>query len=77
MLKDMEGLAKLITEAPDMGGNAEVMIYRRNRNWIPVMSNYMKTSSCFFAVGAGHLGGEQGVIQLLRNAGYTVTPIQY
>jgi uncharacterized protein YbaP (TraB family) len=77
MQKDMDGLAKLITESPDMGGNAEAMIYRRNRNWIPVMSNYMKTSSCFFAVGAGHLGGEQGVIQLLRNAGYTVTPIQY
>lgn len=75
--KDMEALAVLITESQDLEGSAETLIYRRNRNWIPVMSNYMKSSSCFFAVGAGHLGGELGVIQLLKNAGYTVTPIQY
>ena len=29
----------------------------------------------FFAVGAGHLGGEEGVIALLREAGYSVTPV--
>jgi uncharacterized protein YbaP (TraB family) len=30
----------------------------------------------FFAVGAGHLPGEQGVINLLKAEGYTVTPIR-
>ncbi|HBR54393.1 MAG TPA: TraB/GumN family protein, partial [Flavobacteriaceae bacterium] len=28
-----------------------------------------------YGVGAGHLGGTLGVINLLRNAGYTVTPV--
>src|SRR5262249_922695 len=31
--------------------------------------------STFVAVGAGHLGEEQGVIELLRQKGYTVLPI--
>ncbi|MFT5800980.1 MAG: hypothetical protein ACI956_000785, partial [Nonlabens sp.] len=30
----------------------------------------------FFAVGAGHLGGDIGVIALLRKAGYSVEPIR-
>jgi uncharacterized protein YbaP (TraB family) len=34
-----------------------------------------KKESTFFAVGAGHLGGDQGVISLLRKKGYTVKPI--
>lgn len=75
--KDVEGLAKLITESEDMGSNADELLFNRNRNWIPVMTDFMKTQSCFFAVGAGHLGGEKGVIQLLKDAGYTVTPIVY
>jgi len=75
--KDMEGLAKLIVESEEIGESAEVLVFQRNRNWIPVMAEFMKTQSCFFAVGAGHLGGEQGVIQLLKNAGYTITPIAY
>lgn len=75
--QDVEGLAKLVTESDGIGQSAEELVFNRNRNWIPVMENYMKSQSCFFAVGAGHLGGEQGVIQLLKNAGYTVTPIHY
>jgi hypothetical protein len=28
-----------------------------------------------FAVGAGHLGGEKGVISLLKQQGFTVRPL--
>lgn len=35
----------------------------------------MQKESTFFAVGAAHLGGEIGIIHLLRKAGYTVKPI--
>jgi len=34
-----------------------------------------KDQKVFYGVGAGHLGGDQGVINLLRKEGYTVTPI--
>ena len=47
----------------------------RNNNWIPRITEYSKEESVFYAIGGAHLGGEQGVISLLRKAGYTVTPI--
>lgn len=75
--QDVEGLARLIVGSEELSGSTEALIYRRNRNWIPVMTQLMTTQSCFFAVGAGHLGGEKGVIQLLKDAGYTVTPVNY
>ena len=36
----------------------------------------MAKGSNFFAVGAGHLGGDKGVIQLLKNEGFKVSPIR-
>ncbi|MBN8863238.1 MAG: TraB/GumN family protein [Sphingobacteriales bacterium] len=32
-------------------------------------------STLLIAVGAGHLPGKEGVISLLRKAGYKVTPV--
>ncbi|MBK9271192.1 MAG: TraB/GumN family protein [Saprospiraceae bacterium] len=52
-----------------------VLLNNRNQSWIPVMQQNMSEGSCFFAVGAGHLAGEQGVIQLLRNLNYQVEPV--
>ena len=50
------------------------LLYIRNHNWIPVMEKMAMDKPTFFAVGAAHLPGENGVIELLRKAGYTVTP---
>jgi uncharacterized protein YbaP (TraB family) len=36
----------------------------------------MPQKSLLVAVGAGHLPGDKGVINLLRKAGYTVTPME-
>ncbi|MEM6687524.1 MAG: TraB/GumN family protein [Bacteroidota bacterium] len=47
----------------------------RNTNWSKLMPEMMKKQSNLFAVGAGHLPGENGVIQLLRKQGYTITPV--
>jgi hypothetical protein len=51
------------------------MLDVRNKNWVVKMPEMMKDKSTFFAVGAAHLLGEQGVINLLRKSGYTVKPI--
>ncbi len=53
------------------------MLKNRNEKWIPVMEDAMKTGGNFFAVGAGHLGGQDGVIALLRKKGYRVTPVKF
>jgi uncharacterized protein YbaP (TraB family) len=54
----------------------ELLLVNRNKSWINPMGIQMRKESTFFAVGAGHLGGTQGVIALLRDAGYTVTAIK-
>ena len=48
----------------------------RNRNWIPKMKTMMQKQATFFAVGAAHLPGKTGVLQLLKDAGYTVEPVK-
>jgi uncharacterized protein len=40
------------------------------------MSKSMKEAPSFFAVGAAHLAGKNGVIHLLRKAGYTVKAVK-
>ncbi|MEP6724273.1 MAG: TraB/GumN family protein [Bacteroidota bacterium] len=41
------------------------------------MPAIMRDAPALFAVGAGHLGGEKGVINLLRKAGFTVRPMKH
>lgn len=48
----------------------------RNKNWIPLIIDQIGTKSAFIAVGAAHLGGPEGVIRLLVQKGYTLTPIR-
>lgn len=47
----------------------------RNKNWISKISAYAKDQPTFFGVGAGHLAGNNGVINLLRQEGYKVSPV--
>lgn len=58
-----------------LGDYEDILLDRRNQNWIPLMAKKMAKSPTLFAVGAGHLGGPDGVIRLLRKAGYTLTPV--
>lgn len=48
----------------------------RNIAWIPRLEVAFKEKPTFVAVGAGHLGGKNGVIKLLRAKGYQVTPVK-
>lgn len=48
---------------------------KRNMNWIPVIEQLAKKKKTFIAVGAGHLGGQNGILRLLEKAGYTLTPV--
>lgn len=50
----------------------DVMLNDRNKNWISRIDKIAKEKPTFFGVGAAHLGGEKGVVKLLRKAGYKV-----
>lgn len=54
----------------------DVLLHDRNKNWIPKIENFAKSQPTFFGVGAAHLAGKKGLIQLLKDAGYTVTAVQ-
>jgi uncharacterized protein len=51
------------------------MLDNRNKNWIPKIIEFAKEQRVFFGFGAGHLPGENGVINLLRKEGYTVKAV--
>lgn len=72
-----EDIRKLYVESLKYFDSSEVdlLLHQRNANWIESMIQFSKEQSTFYAVGAGHLGGDMGVIQLLIEAGYQVTPI--
>ena len=48
------------------------LINNRNADWLTKMPAIMSAKPTFFAVGAGHLPGDKGVLNLLRQAGYNV-----
>jgi uncharacterized protein YbaP (TraB family) len=55
----------------------ESMLNTRNRNWIPVITEAAEgRDDIVVAVGAGHLIGEQGVLQLLENEGWVITRVE-
>jgi uncharacterized protein YbaP (TraB family) len=74
--QDLEALVKLMDESDwDYNGYENILLANRNANWIPIMEKAMQAKSSFFAVGAGHLAGEKGVLKLLKKKGYTVKAI--
>lgn len=74
--QDLNQMVTYMSEEEEgIQGYEDILLYQRNKNWIPIMAEKMKSAKMFFAVGAGHLGGKTGVIDLLKEAGYTLTPI--
>jgi uncharacterized protein YbaP (TraB family) len=53
----------------------EYMLFRRNENMVNRMDSIFKSGSLFAGVGAAHLPGEKGMLNLLRKKGYTVKPV--
>lgn len=75
--KDINELNILTNKEEDFGEYTNILLDDRNHNWIPVIGEQAKKMPTFFAFGAGHMGGEKGVINLLRKAGFTVKPVYY
>lgn len=48
----------------------------RNEDWAKKMPAIMSEKSTLFAVGAGHLIGDKGILQLLKNQGYKVKAVK-
>lgn len=57
-------------------GFKQTLIVERNRKMRDAALPYLASGGAFIAVGALHLPEKTGLVALLREAGYTVTPIE-
>ena len=75
--KDLNELQRLANESEStmMKDYSDLLLNNRNANWIPIIERISKKQPTFFGVGAAHLYGNQGVINLLRQKGYNVQAI--
>lgn len=54
----------------------DALVKTRNLNWLEEMKVLLPTRSTLYVVGAGHLPGDAGMINLLRDAGYKVKSVK-
>lgn len=73
--QNVDSLYTIAMSKEDMKEHEENLLGNRNRKWIPMIEKMVKEEPSFIAVGAAHLGGPEGVLELLRKQGYTVTPV--
>ena len=57
------------------GENNDALLKNRNLNWVKQLNTILPKTNMFMAVGAAHLFGKDGLIDLLRKNGYTIKPI--
>ena len=73
---DLDALLSL-TESDDSDpAFMEALLTKRNHNWIKALPEIISQQPSFIAVGALHLAGNDGLVELLRKEGYTVTPLK-
>jgi uncharacterized protein len=75
--QNINAMVSMISEdGSEIAGFEDKLLTQRNINWIPLIIEGAKKEPTFYAVGAGHLGGPQGVVNLLRKAGIKMTPVK-
>lgn len=74
--QDIKSLNQLVVdETKEFPLFSKVIITDRNKAWIPRIEKIVNEGGAFIAVGAGHLAGDEGVIELLKKKGFTVEPV--
>ena len=67
---------KLGTSCDSTPEEEEALIYGRNADWVEKIPAIIGEKSTLFVVGAAHLPGERGVLELLKKAGYSVEAVK-
>ncbi len=70
---DFEAIEKISSTFSSI--EREILLVRRNLNMMQRIKALSLQASSFFAVGVSHLSGQNGLIAMLRQAGYTMTPV--
>ncbi|AWO00421.1 hypothetical protein DLD77_01205 [Chitinophaga alhagiae] len=72
---DLDMLDSISTDQYASPAFLEKFLYKRNENMFHAIDSIIRRGSLFAGVGAAHLPGERGLIEMLRKAGYTVRPV--
>lgn len=72
--QDIDQVYNLVSES-DYDKFKHILIHQRNLNWIPKIEAEIKKGPVFIAIGAGHLGSEFGILNLLSKKGYKTIPV--
>lgn len=75
--QQLDDLEKLMYDETYKENEINVLLYDRNQKWVEQLPTLMMRAPSFIAVGALHLAGERGLVNLLRQKGYTVTPYYF
>ncbi len=66
-------------ESPDNKSSISYSDYKiycaRNKEWVKRLQPYLQEGAAFITLNAIYLGGDKGLLQLLRAAGYRVRPV--
>jgi uncharacterized protein len=54
----------------------DVLVKKRNDDWMQKLPQFLEKNNCFIAVGLAHLYNKCGIIQQLKEIGYTVEPVE-
>jgi uncharacterized protein len=68
--ENLSELVDMVSESPEYRDYQNLLLDQRNKDWVDPMKALMSKGSMFFAVGAGHLGGASGLLQLLKDKGF-------
>lgn len=74
--QDITSLFSTSTSDPEMADFEEDLLKTRNQKWVPDIITIIEHQPAFIAVGAGHLAGNYGVLNLLKKEGYTLKAIK-
>lgn len=72
---NLDSLEVLGKEMEAQYGSMDGLLKDRNLKWLPVLKKQMKKGPTFVAVGALHLAGPYGLLELLRKEGFTLEAI--
>lgn len=73
--RDLNAMLELSKEEDNHPEFMENLLYRRNANWLQKLPSIIEETPSFIVVGALHLAGDKGIIEGLKEEGFTITPI--
>jgi uncharacterized protein YbaP (TraB family) len=74
--QDLKALEATTEDSESFDKMEAKLLTDRNNRWVKAIQEKLGEQSIFFAVGAMHLVGDNGLINQLKNAGYNVEPVK-